>query len=533
MTTKIVTFLKYLSIVLFLFISTISCEKDFENVGGKLVDNGVFNTKKIDVDLISYSKNIEASRVDNIRFLASGVFNTPITFGIYKTNEFGLLKASIATQILLPSSTIDWGSELNLDAAYIEIPYDATREANVEGKPKFKLNNIFGDADASYQIRVSRLETYLNLLNPLDPSKANTYYSNEVFNTSDELYPWTNFTPNANDTVLYFDRTMLDDNYNPIEVMDSIKRTDLNPFIRIPLDKDLINDTFFNITNRPHFDNINDFLTFFRGFFIEVKGINGSAMFLDLSKASLKLYYTNTETETDSNNVVISKVRTKETLIFPFAGSNKGIRTNAFERDYSGSTVENFIDFPNTVAGEKKIYIQGAQGSMAIIDLFQNINIDELRDKNWLINEASLILNIDQDASGTTVPPRLFLYKLDPDETNDENENAQILDMMTEGPDRLNGFLQKDGDDNPVKYKINITDYISEILKKEDFTTPSKLGLKLYHATDIPITTIDTIIEDYNWDPRGVVLYGNRYVETDTDYNKRLKLEIHYTEINE
>jgi hypothetical protein len=57
------------------------------------------------------------------------------------------------------------------------------------------------------------------------------------------------------------------------------------------------------------------------------------------------------------------------------------------------------------------------------------------------------------------------------------------------------------------------------------------LVLRNYQTTDIQTTTtlLDTIVTNYNWIPKGVVLKGN-LPEGD---NKRMKLELYYSKLNE
>jgi len=539
MNTKILTILKYIAIGLFVFTSIIACEKDFENVGGELVDNGAFNTKKKSFELISYSKNREASRVDNIEYLGTSA-KLGTTFGIYKTDAFGTVKASIAVQALMPTTTVDWGDNSKLDEVYIEIPYAATRDGKYEnGEPKFLLDNVYGNLSAGYEVKISKLETYLNLLDPLDPSKKNTYYSDATFTGGTLLHQSYDFKPRARDTMLVFERTMLEEGTNlDVQVRDTIKRADVSPFIKLKLNKSFFETNFMPATDetvQPQFDNTDAFIDFFRGLLIEVNGIpandnDGAILSLDFSEAKLNLYYTNT----DESNAI--HVRTKKVMSFPLYGASRGIRTNTFERDYSGSRAETPLTNPNTTVGEKKLYIQGAQGSLAVLDLFKDVDLTELRNKNWLINEASLTFYVDQGESGENVPGKLLLYMLDTDETNNINENEQMSDAVKEA-NYFGGLLIKDGE-TPVKYKINITDYITNVLKDEDFINPVKLGVKPFYFTDLlpnnrQIVDKDLIVKDYSWDPRGVVIYGNDYVESDVDYNKRMRLEIHYTEINE
>ncbi len=556
-TTKKNTIFKYITIALILVFNIVACETDFENVGGSLVDNGVFDTKKEIFDVLAYSKNIEKSRVDNIS--TSGITSLRIPLGVMDNDDFGVFKSQIIAQII-PPSDIEWGEDFKLDAVYFEIPYDATSiREETDDKPKFELNNIYGNEDVTYQIKISRLDTYLNRLDPTDPSKPNKYYSDKVFNTSDVLYPLTDFKPSANDTVAYFDRTLLSESYNfeEVQVLDTIKYIDSQPFIRFKLDKTFFEDNF-NEAN-SNLENVNDFLNDFKGIVIETEGTDGSVMMLDFNLAKINLYYTNLEEKIadevepvdlngdgdyddegetegiqlnddgDYNDTGITiPFRDKKVLTFPLLG----IKTNHFERDYSNSLGFEQITNPNMIDGEKKLYVQGAAGSIAVLDLFNGVDLNELRNKNWLINEASLTFNIDNE-NNNDVPSRLLLYKLDPDETDDNNENAHVLDAITE-IDYFNGYLQIDDEENenPIKYKVNITDYISEILKKEDFIVPSKLGLKVFNELDAPISTQDTIVKDYSWNPQGVVLFGNNYTETDMDFDKRIKLEIYYTELN-
>lgn len=538
-TTKIYSIFIYITIVLIVILSFISCETDFENVGGDLVNNDVFDTQKQNFNVIAFTKNLEKSRTDNIETAKIQSLKMPL--GILDSEDFGFFKSSLIAQVNVPFG-LEWGESPKLDAVYLEIPYDATsiREAS-DDKPKFKLNNILGDKEIEYQLKVSRLETFLSRLDPINPEKANRYYSNKVFDTSTELSPWTNFKPSENDTVLNFDRTLLDtaaNGYAEIQVEDTLKINDVKPFIRIPLNRSFFETNFIENPTQSHFENQDDFLNFFRGIKIDVQGTDGSVMMLDMSTANLKLYLTNTEdktedeTDTDLNGDgdtddtnVTYPVRTKNSIAFPL----RGIKSNNFERDYTNANGVNQITNPNMVDGEQKLYVQGAAGSIAVIDLFNGVDLTALRNNNWLINEANLTFYIDNQ-NNNNLPNRLLLYKLDPDLTNDINENHQILDAITEN-NFFNGFLHKDGDDY-TKYKVNITDYISEVLKKENFTEPLQLGLKLYNEIDTPLTILDILISDYSWNPQGVVLYGNNFQEIDSDFSKRLKLEIYYTELN-
>ena len=83
-----------------------------------------------------------------------------------------------------------------------------------------------------------------------------------------------------------------------------------------------------------------------------------------------------------------------------------------------------------------------------------------------------------------------------------------------------------DDDGNPERYKFRITDYITSVIKGEEPEALSKLVLKNYVATDnLGETAFDTIVSNWNWIPKGVVLHGNRPENNE----KRIKLEIFYS----
>jgi hypothetical protein len=197
-----------------------------------------------------------------------------------------------------------------------------------------------------------------------------------------------------------------------------------------------------------------------------------------------------------------------------------GVRTGKYIRNYDGSDVQNALMNTDTVNGSSKVYVQGAAGSEAIVDIFTDDMIADIRNKNWLINEANLTIYIDGDQS--EVPQRLFLYKYE--------ENSVIRDYAI-SPVIFGGDLEYDSDGNPEKYKFRITRYVERVLNNKYAQEPSKLVLRNYQTTDIQTTTtlLDTIVTNYNWIPKGVVLKGN-LPEGD---NKRMKLELYYSKLNE
>jgi len=61
----------------------------------------------------------------------------------------------------------------------------------------------------------------------------------------------------------------------------------------------------------------------------------------------------------------------------------------------------------------------------------------------------------------------------------------------------------------------------------------SRIGLKVLNASDVPDfkTAVDTLVTDFSWKAKGVVLKGNKLPKIGNDKldPTRLKLEIFYT----
>ena len=119
------------------------------------------------------------------------------------------------------------------------------------------------------------------------------------------------------------------------------------------------------------------------------------------------------------------------------------------------------------------------------------------------------------------VPEKLFLYKYDFDSMISDFYNFRF------GPEAFGGKLVYDDEGNPDYYKFRITDYLTKMIKGDEPVALSKLSLKNSVATDeLNVQNIDTVVQKWNYIPKGVVLHGN----IPADDAKRIKLEIFYSE---
>lgn len=508
MAIKVVNALKYLGLFSIVIFTIISCEKEIESIGVNLVDNNNFSTDKDTSEVIASNENI-------LKVPASGV--AQYLLGVYSDNEFGTLKASIVSQLGLPltGDAYTYGTNYGIDSVLMVIPYQSTREEDEsDGKPKFSIDSIIGDTDVEFKLGVYELKTYLNTLDPIDPSKPAIYYSDKEFQKGDTPFYLGNFKVNPSDTVSYIKRYM--PNAVTFYDIDTIKQVDLSPSIKIPLNESAIQQLFVDNAAGAEFESLDNFQHFFRGFYIEAEALasNKSHLIsLDMTNAKMIIYYSKDEDEgvdvdLNGNNVKGELgVRTKHNHEFVFGP----IKSNVFKRDYTVSHQ----------SGEDRLYVQGAAGSIATINLFNDeAYLAELQQNNWLINDANLIFYVDQNASSNIAPEQLFLYNYE--------ENIQLVDVMNEGLGAIGGLLERDVDGKPYRYVFKITDYMSRLLISEEPLDLVKLGLKVYNPSDAPANILDLKIREYSWTPKGVVLYGHNPSFGD----KKVKLEISYSKIN-
>ncbi|MBL4745833.1 MAG: DUF4270 domain-containing protein [Flavobacteriaceae bacterium] len=509
---KIKNYFRYLGLATAIALCTVSCEKEIENIGVDLIDNDTFDNHQM-------TSKIQSETLDITSVRATGL--QQYLFGILKDNEFGTLKGSLISQLDLPFIGNDYtfGDNMIIDEVILDIPYQATRttEKNGNGTPKFEIDSVYGDSTQGFTINVYELGTFLNTLDPLDPSKNATYSSDKEYQKSTVLYSEP-FQISTYDTIAYVERHLLD---GSIYDTDTIKATNAFPSIKLRLNKEAIHTIFVANNDEIDFTTIASFQQGFRGLYIEPESLNDNntpLISLSLNAATMKIYFSNDlvkdegVTEDLNGNGVNGEegvtIRTKNTFTFRFSA----IKINKLERD---------LALPK-VSGEDRLYIQGAAGSEAIIEIFKEEDIAALRDQKLLITEANIILHIDQEAETHLIPTQLFIY--------DYSKNEHIRDIFSEGINVVGGTLLRDKDGNSLhKYKFSITDYIATILSsKEDFES-LKLGVKVYNGiSELPKGPSDITIKNTSWTPKGVVIFNESEVHGD----KKLELNIYYSKSN-
>lgn len=263
-------------------------------------------------------------------------------------------------------------------------------------------------------------------------------------------------------------------------------------------------------------------------------------MILDYDNARIKItyeydVYNDNNTTDDTSDDIIEKAEKDFEILLA------GNQINLIKK---GNFIQPILD--NIILSEnlKTGYLKGGQGAILELDLFTENNgvniLDEIRSKGWLINEANLTVYIDQKSirsyGGLVEPSRLYLYDMETqtplidyfvDNTTGQKESDKKINH--------DGLIQYDSDKEGVKYKIRISEHIKNIIRNDSIS--NKLGLvvsssidnsqnlELRDNIDLNVIPITSAIN-----PLGTIIYGPN--PDQENYDKRLRLELYYTEIN-
>ena len=520
-------FLKRLStitVALFIVLAFISCDDDFNTIGGELIGGQLDSLPQYDAKVVAYSKKIGGVQTNNLPSNLLGVYIDPV---------YGKQIANVLTQISLSTNKPTFGSEPTLDSVVLTLPYFNTQiEINDLGNPVYKLDSVYGNMP--FKLKISRSNFYLNEFDPEDNFETRQkYYSDQgpLFKSNlvgDPLYVNESFKPSASE-VVYLEE-------NGSGEIDTIRS---EPRLRVNLSTTFFQENILDKQGSIELSNNNNFRNFIRGLYLEAEEINdnGTMALLNFTDpdAGITLYYKNlvedtSDLDNDGNTTELIEKQNSYKL-------NLGPNTvNTFTENIPSNILAE-IESVNPEIGSENLYIKGGEGSFAIIKLFEDdAEVEQLRAKNWLINEANLTFYVNQDKvqGGETEPERIYLYNLDTnqpliDYSFDQsfNESAPLNSVTTHS-----GRLVRTEDKNGISYKLRITEQVNRILNKD--STNVRLGLVVTQNINLigssalksPLDGIDRIPAATVISPEGTVLYGNLA----EDVSKRLKLNIFYSE---
>ena len=409
------------------------------------------------------------------------------------------------------------------------------------GRTLYELDSLIGNPEATFKLKVSELDYFLR---PYDPDsnfeKFQKYYSN---NTLPENFSgYTLFDSevkiDSNELVFYNE----DDPETEEDDESEVVKERLSPRIRVDLDHDFFQTKFLDIEGSQEISNLDNFKLYFKGLVLEAYDFSDPLlMILNFNEAEIKVVYeyqkyNKQDTPDDTSD---DTVDTEEA---DFLFKLNGIKLNSFKHDaYPGYVYSAIAD---TITNPERVYLKGGQGIMAEIELFKDDNgvdvLEEIRSKEWLVNEANISIYIDKEmlssSGGIIEPSRLYLYDL--------VNKAPIIDYFVDNSAGQKsyqnkvihgGIIELDDDKNGLMYKIRISEHIKNVVRKD--STNVKLGLVV--SSDIN-NTINIEVKDSEYmlftplssaiNPLGTVLIGPS--PSAENFDKRMKLNLFYTEVN-
>ena len=409
------------------------------------------------------------------------------------------------------------------------------------GRTLYELDSLIGNTEATFKLKVSELDYFLR---PYDPDsnfeKFQKYYSNNTLPENFSGYTLfdSEIKIDSNELVFYNE----DDPETEEDDESEVVKERLSPRIRVDLDHDFFQTKFLDIEGSQEISNLDNFKLYFKGLVLEAYDFSDPLlMILNFNEAEIKVVYeyqkyNKQDTPDDTSD---DTVDTEEA---DFLLKLNGIKLNSFKHDpYPGYVYSAIAD---TVTNPERVYLKGGQGIMAEIELFKDDNgvdvLEEIRSKEWLVNEANISIYIDKEmlssSGGIIEPSRLYLYDL--------VNKAPIIDYFVDNSAGQKsyqnkvihgGIIELDDDKNGLMYKIRISEHIKNVVRKD--STNVKLGLVV--SSDIN-NTINIEVKDSEYmlftplssaiNPLGTVLIGPS--PSAENFDKRMKLNLFYTEVN-
>ncbi len=533
------TFIIGLSILFFA-----SCDKDFNELGSEIVGNENYSLNKEAIDVVAYNQNIGVYRTSNLPVNSLGTYTNPI---------FGKTTANFVSQVQLVTNSPKFyrtASNIIIDSVYLYVPYFSSVESTdaTTGDSTYKLSqdSIFGDKEIDLKVYESNY--YLRDNDPATGFQQPQYYynnqQNEIETTLDLPAPLNTDDRNIQDSTAILDNSQnrkFKFSNKQIKIYKNIGKPTvavkerLAPGMLLSLDKGFFRQKIFNAPTGVLFNN-NAFENYFRGLYFKVNNATtspnqGTLAKLNFANGYIRIIYRDNKSDEETTLV-------RRSLDIKLGGNTVNLITS----DWS-----NPITSPNTTVGDNRLYLNGMGGSMAVIDLFAGTagaaKLQDIKDNNWLVNEANLTFTIDKDAlinsSGVAAPEpnRIYLYDLN----NKRPLIDYFADLTTANSSKYNkfiygGIIQKDASERGTTYKIKITNHIRNLILKdstnvklglvvtESINNPSNVNLFTPFANDGVTTKFVPAMSVVN--PLGTILFGSN---PSVPVEQRLKLEVYYT----
>ena len=410
----------------------------------------------------------------------------------------------------------------------------------------YEIDSLYGDINSSFNIKVHELTYYLN-----DLDASNNFETQKIYYSNQDFYDEgffgkelsnRNVKLNLEELVFYYlnDDPLTED----VDERDKVELR-LSPRIRIPLDNDFFQKKIIEMEGKSVLESSSLFkLDGIRGLIIQTENFsNDLYMLLNFNSAQIRIEYefdsyNNNGTQNDTDDDEIERLTSSISL--PFGG----IRVNTIKNSFFNLEIDKRIKLSNEGKHTDRLFIKSGKYH-GLIRLFsknslnENTYLNELRNKNIIINEANISFYIDDNFVGAhnLVAERLYLYDiLSGQPLNDLFIDGSTDISVTNGDKKIfGGILEYDNSNKPYRYKFNITNHISNIIRKD--STNFDLGLVVNSNINDAFQKKALIRENefLNYprssilNPLGAILVGSNLSEEENK-DKKVQLEIIYTE---
>ena len=592
-------------LALFLGITTLiftACDKDFNELGSDIVDDDNFGFNVDSTQTVkAYNQKLGPIASNNLPINALGFYNNP-AFGTTTANFVTQVELSTLNPVFNNTNTELYVDLPVIDSVIMDIPYFKTLTKTVVEseirKNTYRLDSIYGEKP--YDQTTATLNSKFKLsvyqsnyfLRDLDPNQSLTeqqlFYTDENSVIDANKIPvLLNNSANTNENEeFYFDKRehkLTTYQADGTTLVDPAPRS--VPSMRLHLRSDVFYDKILNAPSGQLANNTL-FKNYFRGIYFKVENGNpGNMAMINFKAGKITIYYK--EDKLTKDNPVTTEVneykreQISKSYALNFSGNTISLLTPLNENsDYTSAI--------NSTSEASKLYLKGGEGSVAIIDLFGSTDekgyilntafnenlpvspnnskyienntpngisdeIDDIKLKGWLINEANLTFYIDKmamsnfspaTASAQPIEPsRIFLFDLN----NKKVLADYIFDFTTNSIfPKYNKFIHDgiiqtenvaDGRGARGKrYKVRITNFVRNLINND--STNVRLGLSVTenintigfaklktpnaNLSSAPIMSVQS--------PAGTILYGTSPAVVPD--GKRLKLKIYYTKPN-
>ncbi len=423
-------------------------------------------------------------------------------------------------------------------------PNDSDNEGYNTTAQVYEIDSIFGNRSASFNLKVSELTYYLSDLDP-----GNNFESQKEYFSDDDFYNRGFYGETLHDgkITLNFDEIpVLYSEDDPTTEEDELSQVNYfdTPRLRVPLNINFFQRRFINQEGSDKLTDQATFNHYFKGLIVKAEKFSDDLyMSFDIFNSRIVFEYDydfyNTNGTDDISDDIIETRKTSSTV------SLGGISYNLYEHLNISDSILSSLSSSNDNLSSDKIYLNGTK-FVSKLKLFSDDNsisssLQEFKDKDILINEANIILHLDQQIYNSNydfLPNRLYLYSYD-DGFPIEDYNKDF--SINYNPSAVNankflfgGLLQYDANNKPTSYKFNITNHVSNIVRHDSLnidlglTTTSNvedISLKngyLYNKQKLTLPSSSVSL------PFPVSIFGSS--PNQKDLSKQLKLEVLYTE---